>query len=254
MALVTSLKLAVVLLSAMILPPVLALPLQGEPPVQPRIAIVIDDLGHHQNHFDFVELSFPVTLAIMPFTPKAEALATSATRQGHEVIIHMPMQAEHRDEQRQGELDRFDTPAQFLATLNAAFSRLPQAKGLNNHQGSRLTAEVAPMQLLMKELTARQLYFLDSRTTTATQAEELARTAGIPALRRHVFLDNEPHLEAIKKEWSRLLDIAAEQGFAVAIGHPYPATLEFLQQHLPQLAEQGQVELVYLSELLPTPR
>ncbi|MGQ4276799.1 divergent polysaccharide deacetylase family protein [Pseudidiomarina sp. E22-M8] len=222
-----------------------------EPKPLPRIAIVIDDLGHHQDHFAYADLELPVTLAIMPFTPKAEALAQRATAHGHEVMIHMPMQPEHHDRQQQGQLDRFDTKAQFIATLSAAFSRLPQAQGLNNHQGSRLTAEQQPMQWLMQELESRQLYFLDSRTTTATVAETLALKAGLPAVRRHVFLDNEPTAEAILLEWHRLITLAEQQGFAVAIGHPYPATLEFLQKKLPQLTAQGSVQLVYLSELLP---
>lgn len=221
-----------------------------EPRPVTRIAIVIDDLGHHQDHFAFADLELPVTLAIMPFTPKAEALAERASEHGHEVMIHMPMQPEHHDRQQQGELDRFDTKAQFIATLSAAFSRLPQARGLNNHQGSRLTAEQQPMQWLMQELAARQLYFLDSRTTTATVAEALAIEAGLSSARRHVFLDNEPTPEAILAEWQRLISLAEQQGFAVAIGHPYPATLEFLQKQLPALAAQESVELVYLSELL----
>lgn len=217
---------------------------------QPRIAIVIDDLGHHPDHFAFTELELPLTLAIMPFTPRAEALAQAVVAPQHEVIIHMPMQRENHDIQQQGVLDRFDSKAQFIATLSAAISRLPQAIGLNNHQGSALTARPEQMQWLMQELKKHQLYFLDSRTSKRTVAEQHAEVAGVATSRRHVFLDNEPQREAILMAWQRLLELANSQGYAIAIGHPYPATLAFLKDDLPQLAAAHNVQLVKASELL----
>ncbi|MBY6064053.1 divergent polysaccharide deacetylase family protein [Pseudidiomarina sediminum] len=240
------------LLSIALLPALLlsATAQQSDAAATPKIAIVIDDLGHHHDHFAFTALAMPLTLAIMPFTPKAEALAAAASSQGHEVIIHMPMQRENNDLQEQGVLDRFDSKAQFIATLSAAISRLPQAVGLNNHQGSALTARPQQMQWLMQELTQQQLYFLDSRTTTLTVAEQQAEAAGVLTGRRHVFLDNAPEREAILAEWQRLLDLAHRQGYAIAIGHPYPATLAFLQNDLPLLAAAHNVELVKASELL----
>ncbi|RUO63038.1 divergent polysaccharide deacetylase family protein [Pseudidiomarina insulisalsae] len=214
----------------------------------PRIAIVIDDLGHNSGHTAFTELSFPVTLAILPFTPSGERLAQQAYAAGHEVMIHMPMQPEGMTEQTQEVLDRFDSKAQFIATLGAAFSRLPQARGLNNHQGSLLTAQPQQMDWLMQELKKRSLYFLDSRTTTATVAEAAARTAGIPSNRRHVFIDNAPSLEAIRAQWQRARLIAENQGYAIVIGHPHTSTLTFLQQ-LASMPNED-IELVYFSELL----
>lgn len=226
----------------------MSVPPTDEPRLLPRIAIVIDDLGHHQDHFAFSELSIPLTLAIMPFTPKAEALAQHASTSGHEVVIHMPMQAAHHAHQQQGVLDRFDTKAQFIATLDAAFSRLPQATGLNNHQGSLMTAAAEQMLWLMDELKQRSLYFLDSRTSVETVAEATARESAVPTNRRHVFLDNESSAEAIAQQWQRALSIAEDQGYAIVIGHPYPATLEFLKTL--ERADDTTVALVHLSELI----
>tara|TARA_Y100001973_G_scaffold49249_1_gene73278 strand:+ start:1482 stop:2285 length:804 start_codon:yes stop_codon:yes gene_type:complete len=221
------------------------------PQVKPRIAIVIDDLGHHANNAAFTELDYPLTLAIMPFSAKAEELATQASEAGHEVMIHMPMQPESMPAQAQEVLDLEDTKAQFLATLSAAFSRLPQAQGLNNHQGSLMTAQALQMEWLMDALKQRQMYFLDSRTSAATVAEATARQVGIPSNRRHVFLDNDPSLEAIAERWRRVELIAENQGYAIVIGHPYPTTLQFLQE---LAVKQGSpYELVYFSELLCLP-
>lgn len=210
-----------------------------------RIAIIIDDLGHHADNQAFVELGYPLTLAIMPFSTKAEELAARAAAAGHEIMIHMPMQPESMAKQTQEVLDLADTKAQFLATLGAAFSRLPQAAGLNNHQGSLMTAQTEQMQWLMAELKQRQMYFLDSRTSAATVAEAIARQWGVPSNRRHVFLDNDPSPAAIAEQWQRVELIAKNQGYAIVIGHPYATTLDFLQQ-----LSISDFELVYFSELL----
>ncbi len=221
------------------------------PQTKPRIAIVIDDLGHHANNAAFIELNYPLTLAIMPFSSKAEELAEQASDAGHEVMIHMPMQPESMAEQAQEVLDLADTKAQFLATLSAAFSRLPQAQGLNNHQGSLMTAQSLQMEWLMAALKQRQMYFLDSRTSAATVAEATARKVGIPSNRRHVFLDNDPSLEAIAERWKRVELIAENQGYAIVIGHPYPTTLQFLQELARK--QSNAYELVYFSKLLCLP-
>ncbi|RUO56558.1 divergent polysaccharide deacetylase family protein [Pseudidiomarina homiensis] len=225
-----------------------ATPPVDSPQAKPRIAIVIDDLGHHADNHAFVALKYPLTLAIMPFSRKAEELAAAATKAGHEVMIHMPMQPESLPEQTQEVLDIQDTKAQFIATLSAAFSRLPQASGLNNHQGSLMTAEEEQMSWLMHELKQRQMYFLDSRTSVATVAEATARKLGVPSNRRHVFLDNDPSPAAITEQWLQAENIAQKQGYAIVIGHPYPSTLAFLQQLKDQHVDN--FELVYFSELL----
>lgn len=228
-----------------------ATPPAAPPQAKPRIAIIIDDLGHHADNSAFVELNYPLTLAIMPFSTRAEVLAKQAAAAGKEVMIHMPMQPESMAAQTQEVLDLDDTKAQFLATLSAAFSRLPQAQGLNNHQGSLMTAQEEPMSWLMTELHQRQMYFLDSRTSAATVAEAMAREAGVPSNRRHVFLDNDTSPEAIAEQWRRVELIAENQGYAIVIGHPYPTTLQFLQQLAAQ--PQQQFELVYFSQLLCQP-
>lgn len=221
------------------------------PQSKPRIAIIIDDLGHHADNVAFTELDYPLTLAIMPFSTKAEQLAKQAAEAGKEIMIHMPMQPESQPSETQEVLDLADTKAQFLATLGAAFSRLPQARGLNNHQGSLMTAQREPMTWLMAELRQRQLYFLDSRTSAATLAEETARQAGVPSNRRHVFLDNDASPAAIAEQWRRVELIAANQGYAIVIGHPYPTTLQFLQQLESQ--QPSSFELVYFSQVLCRP-
>jgi hypothetical protein len=121
--------------------------------------------------------------------------------------------------------------------------------GINNHMGSLLTAERGPMALLMAELRARGLLFLDSRTTAQSVAAHEARRAGVAHAVRDVFLDNDTNLEAIRRQLALTEQIARRRGSAVAIGHPHHATIEALRGWLPTLEQRGFV-LVPISTIV----
>jgi uncharacterized protein len=130
------------------------------------------------------------------------------------------------------------SPERFEAELEAALEAVPGVIGLSNHTGSRLTQDEESMRRLMQHLAARELVFLDSRTTAATVAYAMAREALVPALKRDVFLDHNPEPEAIATAFRRALLIARQQGHAVIIAHPYDVTLAFLEQALSQLPDE----------------
>ena len=119
----------------------------------------------------------------------------------------------------------------------------------DNHMGSQLTSMRAPMEWVMQELAARDLYYVDSRTSTETLAATIAADYGIPHLSRQVFLDNEASTEAIHTQFQELLRVAEKHGLAVAVGHPYPETINYLQQVLPTLQASG-YRLALISEVL----
>jgi hypothetical protein len=219
----------------------------------PRIAIVIDDLGNSRFQQQFAELPGPLTLAMLPHTPYAERIAQSAQQNGKEVIIHMPMQASANDDAGAGMLSSEDDKAETILLMEQAFIQIPQAVGMNNHMGSRLTALIEPMQWVMEQLALRNFYFLDSRTTAATQAENVAREFGIPVARRHVFLDNNPEPAEIALRWKDLIRHAHKHGEAIAIAHPHRSTLEFLKEVLPNIERHYGVKLVVASSLAQRP-
>jgi polysaccharide deacetylase 2 family uncharacterized protein YibQ len=126
---------------------------------------------------------------------------------------------------------------------------VPFAIGVNGHRGSLLTRHPGHMRWLMEEIDARGMLFVDSYTTPRSVALDMALEAGVPATRRDVFLDTDPAPESIDREFERLKALARRHGSAVAIGHPYPATLTFLERRLPMLAAQG-FRLVGIRELL----
>ncbi len=68
----------------------------------------------------------------------------------------------------------------------------------------------------------------------------------MPAVKRDVFLDPDRQPETIEREFSRLKRLAHLRGFAVGIGHPYPGTLDLLEEELPKLGDEG-IELISIS-------
>jgi uncharacterized protein len=145
------------------------------------------------------------------------------------------------------------SPAEFAAVFAAQLARVPHAIGVNNHEGSRLTQDARSMDWLMQALKHNgRLFFLDSRTSPKSIAYETARDQGIPALKRDVFLDNVASRRAVNRRFDELLSIARRRGHALAIGHPYPATIEVLQWRLAEL-DSAEFEVVSPAELLPAP-
>ncbi len=216
---------------------------------QPQLAIIIDDLGYGIGPAKRVTaLEAPVALAILPGTPKAVAIAHLAHAANKEVLLHLPMQSMGEDPKQPGTLNIDTTRAALINEVRRQVANLPHVAGLNTHQGSLLTQHPGHMRWLMEYLSSTSLYFIDSYTTHHSVALDEAAAFGIPAARRHVFLDNVQEQQQIEAELDRAIQLARHQGFAIAIGHPYPETLAILERRLPNLAVEG-VSLVHPSAL-----
>jgi len=217
----------------------------------PRVAIIVDDLGYQLAAGErALRLPGPVSYAVLPQTPRGPALARLAASRGRDVLLHLPLQpvGEHGNDEPGGiSLDM--SRLQFRGVFERDLASVPQAIGINNHRGSLLTRHPGHMSWLMQELGPRGLIFVDSYTTHHSVALQIARENGIPATRRDVFLDANPTPAAIAAEFRRLKRLARARGSAIAIAHPYPVTLQFLESELPSLADEG-YRLVGIGELL----
>ncbi|MEK7321976.1 MAG: divergent polysaccharide deacetylase family protein [Pseudomonadota bacterium] len=221
----------------------------------PLIAIIIDDVGDNlHNGLRVIDLPGPVAAAFLPHTRYARRLARLAHRRDKEVMLYLPMEAADGAATGPGSVTLAMTEQEFINIVEADLADIPHVTGINNHMGSLLTQQPGPMRWLMQAINRRGqlLFFVDSRTTAATVAQKVAAENGVPNLRRDVFLDNDPAPEAIAVQFKRLLGIARRRGSAVAIGHPHGTTLNFLEQHLPQLAGLG-IRLVAVRTLLQQP-
>lgn len=222
------------------------------PQAQGKLAIIIDDLGYNLSLGQrTTNLSGSFTIAVLPFTPHGTELAELAHQRGKEIMLHAPMSNEHNYPLGRGGLTIDMQQSEFLAVLRQNLANIPHIKGVNNHMGSLLTQKAEPMQWLMEELKARNLYFVDSRTTAKTQALITAESIQLPSRRRDVFLDDEQNLNHIQQQLKLALEKAQTNGSAIAIGHPYRETLQVLEGIHP-LLEQYNVILVSASELMQT--
>lgn len=231
------------------------LPPSPAPPERRLIAVVIDDLGPDARRTrDAIALPAPVTLAFLPYADSVAQLAHVAVAAGHDVLIHMPMEPEDTGHHDPGAdaLTVGLAPDELQARVRRALEHIPGAVGLNNHMGSRFTADVSGMALVLAELKQRDLLFLDSRTTAQSVGPEVARRSGVRFAGRDVFLDNTRTPAAIRQQLAETERLARRRGQAVAIGHPYPETLMVLRGWIPEALARG-FELVPISRVANRP-
>lgn len=217
----------------------------------PLVAIVIDDAGlNRRGTKRAVELPVPVTMAYLAYAERLSDQVSEARRAGHEILLHMPMETLGDDTDTGPNALLTGLPRDELARrMKWNFERVEGYVGVNNHMGSRFTADRPGMTALMHELRERGLLFLDSRTTGSTVGKSVAREVGVPSLTRDIFLDNESTADSVKVQLDRAEKLARKNGYAVAIGHPREWTLEALEEWLPGAKARG-VILVPLTTVL----
>lgn len=204
----------------------------------PSIAIIIDDLGYQLEAGQrAISLPGPVSYAILPATPRGQLLAQTAHEHGKEVLLHLPLESvNHQGPGEPGGITLDMSRQAFHLAFAAALKSVPHAVGVSSHRGSLLTRHPGHMGWLMEEISDRgDLFFVDSYTTHESVAIQVAGESGVAATRRHVFLDSDRSPAAVAREFDRLTGLARKQGVAVAIGHPYPETLDFLERKLAEL-------------------
>ena len=213
-----------------------------------RVAIVIDDIGYRYSDANALNLPGNITFSILPHTPYGKKLAEQANIAHHDVLLHIPMEAENGKRLGPGALTTKMTKKNIHDNLSRAFAEIPFAVGINNHMGSRLTQLYQPMIWMMSFLKSHQLFFLDSKTSAHSQAEKAALAVGVPIRNRHVFLDNQLDEEYIEQQFNQLINQAQKHKLAIAIAHPHPETVKVLSRLIPSLADNN-IDLVPLSEL-----
>ncbi len=207
---------------------------------RPIIAIVIDDLGlNRPNTAKLNKLPAPLTLAFLPYAGRIEAQTEAANEAGHELMLHMPMEPLGADWPGPDALTTQIDQDEFITRLIKNLDRFEGFVGINNHMGSRLTADRPRMDAVMQELRKRDVLFLDSRTNARSVAVDVAGENGVPNTTRDIFLDHVIDFQSIKRQLARTERVARQTGSAVAIGHPHGATIEALREWLPRLEERG---------------
>jgi len=225
---------------------------QPAPNARGRLAILLDDGGQKLDLVsEAATLPTEVGFAILPFLPKSSETAVGLHEAGHEIWLHLPMEPENypTNDPGPGAVLMSMNSDDLRAAVHSAINNIPHAIGVNNHMGSKATADLKTMTWIMQELKTRDLAFIDSRTTIHTVAEEAAQAQGVPTNRRHVFLDNERSAAAIRVQLDEAVYRSRMEGEIIAIGHLDNVTIEVLAQELPGLAKRG-ADLVNPSDLV----
>jgi polysaccharide deacetylase 2 family uncharacterized protein YibQ len=233
-------------------PEVIAVPTRPAPTATPRpeppagakgrLAILLDDAGQRMDLVPAaVGLPEEIGIAVLPFLPYSTQAAVEMYDAGHEVWLHLPMEAVGDSNPGPGALMVGMSDQELRDAVFMAINNVPHVVGVNNHMGSKATANLRMMTWIMQELKSMGLAFLDSRTTVDTVAEEAARAQGVKTGRRHVFLDNERTRDAIRQQLDEAVYRSRMDGGIIAIGHLNEITVAVLAEDLPGLADRGVV-------------
>ncbi len=218
-----------------------------------RVALIVDDMGNSLEALDILlGLGQPLTVAILPDSAWASHTARIAHENGLEILLHIPLESlnGHGDEGGgNGTLLAAMTAEEIRRAFDTGLSRVPHAKGVNNHTGSRFTADREAMRALLAPIKEKGLFFVDSRTTAGSVAYAEARRMGVPSAERDVFLDADEDRGRIRGRLLELFQKAKKSGRAVGICHPIPETLEVLRTSF-RLFESYGLEVVPVSALV----
>ena len=217
---------------------------------QPVIAVVIDDMGiSPKRTSDIISLKAPLTSSFLTYARKLPEQVAAARSAGHEIMIHVPMQAKSNKDAAPDVLTTKMPPEEIRERLEAMLSKFDGIKGINNHMGSLFTEDSERLGAVMEVLKEHGLFFLDSKTSARSVGRQEAGKHGVVYAHRHVFLDNENNVDYINGQLRLTERIARKNGYAVAIGHPKSGTYQALAAWLPELEKKG-IKLVPMSKIV----
>lgn len=206
------------------------------------IAIIIDDMGASMKDSDrLLAIGLPITFAVIPGLAHSRRVAEAAHAQGRGVMVHMPMEPQGYPVQRleKNGLLLSQSSEEIRTRVQGYLQEIPHASGGNNHMGSAFTEHEEKMLPVLEVMKQSGMFFIDSRTSSASVGYRLAVRMGIQAGTRNIFLDNEPVAEKVKVQLLEAARMATRRGSAIAIGHPHPGTIQALQELMPVLQRDG---------------
>jgi polysaccharide deacetylase 2 family uncharacterized protein YibQ len=210
-------------------------------PAQASIVLILDDVGFDHQPIDAaMQIDPNLNFSILPNAARAEEFAQKLHARGFEVLCHLPMEPVDYPRLSPGPNAIMTSMSgqEIARATRDAIAAIPHARGVNNHMGSRATRDRRVMTTVLSALP-KGLYFIDSKTTRGSIAENVAREMKIPTIGRDVFLDGVQEEQAVRQRLGELVAVATERGSAVGIGHLYPVTVKVLKEEIPHLRTRG---------------
>ena len=215
--------------------------LSARPSRPARIVLILDDVGFdHQQLAQAMRIDPNLNFAVIPNGVRASEAANELHAGGFEILCHMPMEPDGYPgiSPGAGAILTSMSDAEIRATTSANLHGVPYARGVNNHMGSRATADSRVMSNVLASFP-RGTYFIDSRTTPHSIGEQTAKALHVPTAARNVFLDDVQSEPAIRRQLAELVSLAESRGLAIGIGHIYPVTVKVLSEEVPSLRARG---------------
>ena len=213
---------------------------------KPKLVIIIDDVSFKWQVNKIKTIPCKVTPSFFPPSKRHPNTPIYAKTFPH-YMIHLPLEAIHFDKPEPNTLNSKDSYQTILKRIEYVKNLFPKAKFINNHTGSTFTSNKEAMIKLFRALKNENLGFVDSKTTPYSKSKEATQIYNIPLFSRDIFLDNKADPKYIQNQLKKAIKIAKKRGYAIAIGHPHPATLITLKNSKELLKD---VEVVYIDELL----
>jgi uncharacterized protein len=208
------------------MPAVAARGAAGIPPERPHpeihgmLSVIIDDAGYSLEDLKaFLDLPIPLTIAVLPNLPHSAEAARRVRAAGKTLILHCPMEPEGGEDPGPGALFTGQSSQEVARRLDAMFATVPGAVGMNNHMGSKATADPVLMEAVLGYLRDHGLLYVDSRTTAQTEGPRIAAALGVRFTQRDVFIDAGTTESEIAASFESGVELAAARGSAVLIGH-----------------------------------
>ncbi|MEA3497436.1 MAG: divergent polysaccharide deacetylase family protein, partial [Campylobacterota bacterium] len=211
----------------------------------PKLAIIIDDVTTRKQMNRIIDIGYSVNMAFLP-PNQSRKNSAKIIKNLNQYMIHLPLQAGSNRYNEKDTLLITDNIQRIDKRIKSLKTLYPKAKFINNHTGSKFTANKDAMDRLLQVLKKYNYTFIDSRTTARTVAKESAKKYGVRMLSRNIFLDNKKDKKYIQNQLKKAIKIAKRNGTAIAIGHPYNITLLTLKESKHLLKD---VKLVYVNRL-----
>lgn len=220
-------------------------------PAGPRLTLIVDDFGYFDNRLvrEYLALEVPFAVSVIPGLRHSGSVAKKAAAEGREVICHLPMEPEKGAED-DGEIPLVRTQMrrdEIVKAVERALDGIPGAIGMNNHMGSKATADRDVMDAVLSVCRRRGIFFVDSYTTAKSVVAESAAAAGVGTLRNDIFLDNRG--EDVRENMRKMLSIASRHGSVTGILHVRRDNLPHLRWLAGEARERG-IRIVMLSEMI----
>lgn len=217
-----------------------------------KLAVIVDDCGYDMSSVrTLLNTGLPLNFAVLPYKPYSSDVLEMIKSDGRVAMLHLPMEPVDRSAMSEGSstICTDMSKDKILELTRKAINSLPGISGVNNHQGSKATADSATMTTVLQELRNQDLFFVDSRTSSKSVARDKAVAMGVPTARNDIFLDNSSDVQAIRKQIYKAMDIAEKNGSAIAICHARPNTAKAWSMYAEEIKNTG-IELVPITDLL----